>query len=479
MSTIQRIAKNTTVLFIATVIGYILGFFTTLYTARYLGAEGFGIISLALSLTSIFGVLTDLGLNNLIVREVARDKSLTNKYVSNTLSIKILFSFLTFALLILTTELMGYTWKVNIIIYLIALNVIFVAFSAIFNAIFQSYEKMEYQAVGNILNAVLMFAGVLIVIHFNFDILAFGFVYFISGLAFLVFNILIYSWKFALPKMDIDWSFWRPTIKESLPFAVTGIFTMIYFWIDSVILSLMMGNEVVGWYNASYRLILIFAALYSVYMISIFPVLSGLYKTSQKSIKIAYERSFKYMLVLNVPIVIFITFLANKIILCIYGAGYIPSIIVLQVLIWAIIFMFINTLSLNLLGSVNKQVIVAKIVALGSIFNIVLNVILIPYFSYIGSSAATVATELVMLPIFLYVLKKENYVDISSLIKDVLKIIICSIIFIITIILLNQFNLWLSIIISLIVYLTMIFITKTLNAKDISLIRSLFERKTD
>ena len=479
MSTIQRIAKNTTVLFIATVIGYILGFFTTLYTARYLGAEGFGIISLALSLTSIFGVLTDLGLNNLIVREVARDKSLTNKYVSNTLSIKILFSFLTFVLLILTTELMGYTWKVNIIIYLIALNVIFVAFSAIFNAIFQSYEKMEYQAVGNILNAVLMFAGVLIVIHFNFDILAFGFVYFISGLVFLVFNILIYSWKFALPKMDIDWSFWRPTIKESLPFAVTGIFTMIYFWIDSVILSLMMGNEVVGWYNASYRLILIFAALYSVYMISIFPVLSGLYKTSQKSIKIAYERSFKYMLVVNVPIVIFITFLANKIILCIYGAGYIPSIIALQVLIWAIIFMFINTLSLNLLGSVNKQVIVAKIVAFGSIFNIVLNVILIPYFSYIGSSAATVATELVMLPIFLYVLKKENYVDISSLIKDVLKIIICSIIFIITIILLNQFNLWLSIIISLIVYLTMIFITKTLNAKDISLIRSLFERKTD
>ena len=479
MSTIQRIAKNTNVLFIATVIGYILGFFTTLYTARYLGAEGFGIISLALSLTSIFGVLTDLGLNNLIVREVARDKSLTNKYVSNTLSIKILFSFLTFVLLILTTELMGYTWKVNIIIYLIALNVIFVAFSAIFNAIFQSYEKMEYQAVGNILNAVLMFAGVLIVIHFNFDILAFGFVYFISGLVFLVFNILIYSWKFALPKMDIDWSFWRPTIKESLPFAVTGIFTMIYFWIDSVILSLMMGNEVVGWYNASYRLILIFAALYSVYMISIFPVLSGLYKTSQKSIKIAYERSFKYMLVVNVPIVIFITFLANKIILCIYGAGYIPSIIALQVLIWAIIFMFINTLSLNLLGSVNKQVIVAKIVAFGSIFNIVLNVILIPYFSYIGSSAATVATELVMLPIFLYVLKKENYVDISSLIKDVLKIIICSIIFIITIILLNQFNLWLSIIISLIVYLTMIFITKTLNAKDISLIRSLFERKTD
>jgi hypothetical protein len=84
-----------------------------------------------------------------------------------------------------------------------------------------------------------------------------------------------------------------------------------------------------------------------------------------------------------------------------------------------------------------------------------------------------------MLPVFLYVLKKENYVDISSLIKDVFKIIICSIVFILTIILLNPLNFGLIIIISLIVYLAMIITTKTLNADDISLIKSLFERKTD
>ena len=476
MSTIKRVAKNTSVLFIATIICYALGFFTTLYTARYLGPEEFGIISLAVSLTSIFGVLTDLGLNTLIVREVARNKKLADKYVSNTLVIKLALAFLTFVFIILTTVLLNYSWEVRTVIYIIMFSVIFTAFTSIFNAIFQSYEKMEYQSVGTILNASLMLTGVLISWYFHLDILAFAFVYFISALLTLVYSCMAYSLKFIRIKIDIDWSFWRPTIKDSLPFAVTGIFSMIYYWIDSVILSQMVGNEVVGWYNAAYRLILIFASLYAVYMLSIFPVLSGFYKTSHESIKIAFERSFKYMLIVNIPVAIFITFLANKIIILIFGMGYVQSIIALQVLIWSIIFMFINTLSLNLLGSVNKQVIVAKITAVGAIFNIILNIILIPEFSYVGSSIATVATELLMLPIFIHVLKKTEYLNIGSLVKDTFKIVICNIVLVIAIIALSQFNYGVVVLTGVILYLVMIFITKALNVDDIRLFKSLFKK---
>lgn len=477
MSTAKRIVKNTSVLFIATIIGYILGFFTTVYTAQYLGAEGFGVVSLALSLTAIFGIIIDLGLNTLTVREVARNKSLADKYISNTLLMKIILAILTFGLIILTTKIIGYSQQVNYVIYIITFSIIFGALTGVFNAVFQSYEKLEYQSIGTILNAVLMLVGVLIAVHLHLNILAFAFIYFISTMVVLAYSGIIYSWKFVLPKINIDWSFWSPTIKESLPFAMTGIFTMIYYWIDSVILSVMVGNEVVGWYNAAYRLVFIFASLYSVYMVSIFPVLSGFYKTSKKSIKIAYERSFKYMLIVNLPIAIFITFLADKIILLIYGTGYIPSVIALQVLIWAVIFMFINTLSLNLLGSVNRQVVVAKIAASGAILNIILNLLLIPEFSYIGSSVATVATELLILPIFLYVLRKTEYIEIASLIKDVFKILICNIVLVIAIILLNQLNYGLVVLVSVILYLVMIYITKILDSDDISLIKSIFKRK--
>jgi O-antigen/teichoic acid export membrane protein len=89
MSTARKIAKNTTVLYIAQIITYLLGFFTTVYTVKYLSVDNYGILSTALALAGIYTVFNDLGLGTLTVREVARNKSLTKKYVGNTTVMKL------------------------------------------------------------------------------------------------------------------------------------------------------------------------------------------------------------------------------------------------------------------------------------------------------------------------------------------------------------------------------------------------------
>jgi O-antigen/teichoic acid export membrane protein len=45
MSTVQRVARNTAVLLVCQVASYLLAFFYMMYTARYLGVAGFGILS--------------------------------------------------------------------------------------------------------------------------------------------------------------------------------------------------------------------------------------------------------------------------------------------------------------------------------------------------------------------------------------------------------------------------------------------------
>ena len=477
MSTTNRIVKNTTFLFFATLISYIFGFFTTLYSARYLGAEGFGIISLALALTGIYAIFTDLGLSTLTVREVSRNKKLESKYVVNITLMKLIFASLTLGLIIITTKILGYSQQISNIIYLITFSMIFISFSGILNSIFQAYEKMEYQAFGTILNAALMLWGVIIAIYLHLNIITFAFIYFIVSFVVLIYTFLIYAWKFDLPKFVIDLNFWKPTLKEALPFGITGIFAMIYLWIDTVLLSLMAGNETVGWYNAAYRLIFIFLSLYAVYMIAIFPVISGFFKTSIKSIKTVYERSFKYLLIISIPIAISITLLANKIILVIYGIEYVPSIIALQILIWTIIFMFINNLSSNVLGSVNRPIIVVKIFILGAVINIILNLLLIPKFSYVGSALATVATELLMLPLFLYSLLKIEYAEVETLVKDIPKILVSNIVLTVVLLYIINLNMLLIIITGVIIYIIMIYLTKTFDSRDIYMIKSLFNRK--
>jgi len=317
MNTVQRIAKNTGVLLVSRIASYILGFFYVMYTARYLGAEEFGTLSFALAFTGIFGVFSDLGLQQLTVREVARDKSLAGKYLGNIAVMKLILVITTYALIALTINLLGYPEQTIKVVYLVALSVIFNAFSRMFYSIFQAYEKMEYQSAGQILSSALMLAGVLFAISQGFSVVGFASIYFIVSMIILGYNFVICAWKFVLPKIEVDWSFWKPTIKEALPFALSGIFVVIYFYIDSVMLSLMKGNEVVGWYNAAYRFVYVLLFLPAAYCSSIYPIMSRFYKTSKDSLRFSYEKSLKYILIIAFPIAIGITFFADKIILLI------------------------------------------------------------------------------------------------------------------------------------------------------------------
>lgn len=473
MSTARRIVKNTGILSISQIISYILIFFYTISIARFLGAEGFGILSFALAFSGIFSIFSDLGLSTLTVREVSRNKSLANKYLGNILLLKIILAFLTFGLIALFVNLSGYPQETTVVVYFVSISTILTSIFGIFYSIFQAFEKMEYQSLGQILNSILMFCGIFLGISLGFNVSEFSFIYLLSSVITLVFTLSIYIWKFSSLKIEIDIGFWKQTIKEALPYGFAGIFVVVYYWIDSVMLSFMVGNEIVGWYNAAYKFIYFFLSFYSIFIISIFPVMSSFYKTSHKSLKFAFERSFKYLLIISIPITIFTTLLATRIILLVYGTDYIPSIIALQVLIWTIIFMFINGLAGNLLGSVNKQMIVTKITGFGAISNILLNIILIQKFSYIGASFATVITEFVLMPFLIYFIWQNGYTTLNPLIKDLPKIIFSGLIMAIFILYLYSLNLFLLILIASIVYFGTIFLTKTLDEKDISILKSI------
>jgi len=101
MNAIQRMAKNTGVQVVSQFTTLILGFLYTMYSARYLGTEGFGILTFALALTALFGVFADMGLQTLAVREIARDESLSGKYLGNIAGMKAILAVIAFGLIFL------------------------------------------------------------------------------------------------------------------------------------------------------------------------------------------------------------------------------------------------------------------------------------------------------------------------------------------------------------------------------------------
>lgn len=473
MSSVRTLAKNTTVLLVANIISSFFGFFTTLYTARYLGVEGFGILALALSLTGIFAVFTDFGLSTLTTREVSRNSSLANKYIGNTILMKILLSILTFIMIIVVVYVIGYPQTVKNVIYLVALSVIFLSFTGIFNSIFQAFEKMEYMSLNIVTNAVLMLAGVLLVIYFGLGIIAMASVYLISSVVVFVMAFAVYSWKFFLPKIHLDLKFWKPTLKEASFFGISSVLVVIYFFIDSVMLSIMVNNIAVGIYNAAYKLILVLMFIPSILVISIFPVMSKHFESSKELLKMEYEKSFKYLFAVAIFIFVYGLVFADKIIYLIYGSGYSTSVGALQALIFVIPIIFITYLFGNILGAVNKQRILTIVALANAVLNIVLNIILIPKFSYIGASIATVATEtLGFILMFSYISRYQFKI---SVIQNILKPILMGFLLLIIIYYMKiSINWIISAVLGLILYLILLFLFKIITKEDLDLFKEIF-----
>lgn len=473
MSSERTLAKNTTVLLVANLMSYLLGFFTTLYTARYLGVEGFGILSLALSITGIFGVLTDFGLATLTIREVSRDKSLANKYIGNTAIMKLFLSILTFGVIGLLVYILGYPETVANVIYLVTLSVIMTAFTGIFNSIFQAFEKMEYLSLTIVLNAVLMISGVLLVIYRGLDIVVLSSVYFLSSLIVLIVTFLIFSRRFFFPKIHVDLGFWKLTFNESLYFGVSSILVVIYFYIDSVMLSVMVDNTAVGIYNAAYKLIFVLMFLPNVFLTSIFPLMSQHYESNRELLKIEYEKSVKYLFAVAMFCFIFVLVFADKIIYIIYGSGYTASIVALQALIFVLPVIFVTYLFGNILGAINKQRVLLVVTGVNALINIILNLILIPHYSYIGASIATVITEISGFSLMIIYISR--YFHQISWTNNFIKTLILSIIvLIVTYYLKMNINWILSAILGTILFIVLLFVMNIITKEDLEIVKRIF-----
>jgi len=158
------------------------------------------------------------------------------------------------------------------------------------------------------------------------------------------------------------------------------------------------------------------------FIAAIYPVTSRLYLSSKDSLREVVERSFKYLLIAGLTLVILITLLSDYIIFYIFGREYLPSVECLKILIWAELFVFLNIAYGNLLKSINRQELITYVVLFVLSLNVVLNLILIPRFSYIGASYATLMARASSFLLFSTIIMKSEYRFSSSLINNCLKI---------------------------------------------------------
>lgn len=416
MTLASRIAKNAGFMMVGSVGSKLILFVLNVYVARRLGAEAFGAISFALAFTAIFAVFSHLGLNTLTTREVARDKAQAGRYLANVLSMEIVLSLVTFALIVLFINVLDYQQGTRIVVYIIGIAVIVEnTFSTTCKAVFRAYERMEFDALVSIAGRLLLGIGGATIITLGHGILELAYFYLLSSLVTLLLGLAIVARRFAAIRLAFEPAFCRTLVRTAIPFGIAGVFNLIFLKTDVVMLSIFKGDAVVGWYSASMNLILALALLNNAFLYSIGPSMAIFHQSSKEALMTLYENSLKFALVLIIPVAIGTVLLADPLITLLYGPAYQNSVIALQVLIWSGVLSFANGVFYALFGSIDRQKTSAYIMGGGAVANVVLNLALIPPYGLVGASVATVATQAVCFAASFYFLKAGYFVSLPKL----------------------------------------------------------------
>lgn len=140
MNQIQRIVKNIGVTGLAQVLTALMSFLLLIYLARFLGEADFGKYSFAFSLTTLLATLTDLGVNQLLVREIARDKDISEEYVNNAVMMKVPLAAITFTVIVAVSWVLNLSTDVMVLLYLFGVYSVLLTVSNTYVSLFQAWE---------------------------------------------------------------------------------------------------------------------------------------------------------------------------------------------------------------------------------------------------------------------------------------------------------------------------------------------------
>lgn len=442
------------------------------YAARVLGVEGVGKYNFAYSIISYFALLSALGIYNYAVREGASLKDNYKKlsiFASEILEFNIISMIIALFLLIVLCLLWGKLHSYIFIFFILSFNIILTTFGC--EWIYAIREEYVYMALRGVLFQILSMLFLFLFVHSYDDLVAYCITTVLSTSGYNILNILGLKKFFKFKLQPIN-SLKRHFSPIMLLFA-NSIATTIYINSDITILGMLSGNHSVGLYSVSTKVYsIIKAVLASIIVVSI-PKMSNLWSNKEyTSFNIMANKILNCCMLLTIPAITGVIVLVKEILLFISGINYIEATISMKILSIALFVSVLNWFfqSSILIPSKNeKKVLYSSSIA--AIVNIVLNFILIPFYSENAAAFTTLVAETISCIIsgfysFKFIKLEINKNNVLSIIFGAITIyLFCKIIQIISANYL--FTLSISIVGSLLIYIAILIVLKNTLLTDL------------
>ncbi len=496
---LESLAKSAFVVFAGIFLSKTFVYIYRIIIARKFGANVYGIFSLAIMLAGLLMLFANIGLTEGLSRYIPKfrgsgekdkityifKKSISVLLITGVISFIILFGFSDFISERLFHEPQLVVF-LKIFSFLVPLNLFFV----LFLAVLRSYEKIGlYSLFSNIVlpltQLILIFIFIFMGLNINSIILSYLGGFFVT----LVFTFVICKKKIPelFKKEDKKAKYpglFKEVLSYSWPLLISGVTWKLFSWADSFAIGYFKTADDVGLYNSAVPIAMLLTISSQMFMQLFFPLVTKSYFQGDKeSVKQLSQQVGKWIFAINLPFAILLFFFPEKLIEILFGTPYIGAGNALRFLSVGFFMLSFFDISTRLISMKGKSKIILFDVSIMALFNLALNIALVPRYGITGAAAAT-TLSFTILSIIL-VVQSKAYVSIIPMRRKMLNVLIAGVIssialfYLREIIVLNIFSLIALSALFILIYAVLLFVLKGLDRNDFLVIRKLMGRKND
>ncbi|GIK28225.1 MAG: oligosaccharide flippase family protein [Chloroflexi bacterium] len=392
---VQRVARNASYLVVGQFLIQVILALNGILVARFLGDAAYGQYTAAFAFAGIFGLAFTLGVDALIVREIARspDPDTTRESLRPAIWLRLIAMPLALGLVALAATAANYDAPVWGYILIVALTLGFNGLADLGRAVFQGLQRMQYDTLTRLFDkgiglaaiAVLLIAGVRALDAILLALLAAS----AAGM--------IVSWGLAFrmvgrPRLG------RPDgalalLRAALPIGGSFALVSIYLQLPTVVLSWFVPDREVGLFGAANGTVSPFFMLPVALGTALLPALAQSVSNDKRTLRL-HLRYTGLALVLGALVTIALLLGGHLVLGFLYGQLFIEAIPAMRIIALVIPLVFANTYLTNYLIAQrrHKRLPAAAVVTLA--LTIVFSVVFIQSFGFAGAALARVCAEI-------------------------------------------------------------------------------------
>jgi O-antigen/teichoic acid export membrane protein len=371
-----------------------LGFTFLFYViiARVLGPESYGVFSAAVALGGILGVIIQYGLPTLLNRDVASDPEQGPGHTATYLLIQVLNTLPVLAVLPVFIHLMGFTKEGVLLCWLAIAAEFFRSTKMLWRAVLKGQGWFNVEALSVTVERLgLLVCGTLVLLITRNP----AWVFVAIVLTRLVDNLAVGNWihrrvRLRTPGAPLHL---KQSYRRGFPFAVHGIFWVLYYQVDMVMLKVMSPAAEVGYYGAAYRVMEIFSALPRVVFYVAFTRFAQSLAQHPHLLPKKVMEACRVLMCLVLPPLVIAGFTQPWIMQAIFGLEYLPSLTLLAILLPSLGINMFSSLYEGYLLATHREKLMIPLLMVVAVSNIGINYLLIPRFGAAGAAWATLISE--------------------------------------------------------------------------------------